>query len=86
MTLYHGIDPSGNWDVDTKEGLARAVEWMERHVAMFNDQGRWVIPRSGSIIVIDKVNKQAIRVLGLRPETSTQKVFEAMGWKWVDRA
>lgn len=75
-----------NMNVDTPDGLANAVEWMKDHVALIADQGRWVIPRSGSIVVIDHKNKQAIRVLGLLPEPSTQKVFEAMGWKWIDKA
>ncbi len=73
-------------NVDTPEGLAVAVEWMTEFVKLFNDQGRWIIPRSGSIVVIDNANKQAILVLSMAPETSTKKVFEAMGWKWIDRA
>lgn len=73
-------------DVDTPEGLAAAVEWQQSLIASLRDQGRWVVPRSGSVIVFDKVNKVAIRVLGLAPETSIQKVMTAMGWKWEDRA
>ena len=75
-----------NMNVDTPDGLANAVDWMKRFVDTLTDQARWAIPRSGSIVVIDKTNKQAIRVLGLLPEPSTQKVFEAMGWKWIDKA
>lgn len=83
----HGMSPGGNWDVDTPEGLSRSVEWMQRHVALLKDQGRWIIPRSGSIVVISHSNKTAYLVLCLHPagEPSTQKVFEAMGWKWVDK-
>lgn len=86
--LMHGLAKGGTdeWDVDTKHGMARAVEWMERQLAILSDQARWVIPRSGSIVVIDKKNKRAIRVLGMAPETSTKAVFEAMGWKWIDAA
>lgn len=71
--------------INTPEGLKQAVEWQQAHVAMLADQARWIVPRSGSIIVIDKTNKQAIRVLGLMPEPSIQAVFEAMGWTWVDK-
>lgn len=85
-TMMRGEHGGASWDVDTKEGLANAVEWMERHVTTFRDQGRWITPRSGSIVVLDQLNKQAIRVLGLAPETGTRKVFEAMGWRWIDRA
>jgi hypothetical protein len=85
--MMHGLDPRGNWDVDTKEGMARAKEWMERHVHLCADQARWIIPRSGSIVVIDKKNKTAILVLSMMPrvEDVTKRVFEAIGWKWEDR-
>lgn len=73
-------------NVDTPEGLKEAVKWQEGHVKLFADQGRWIVPRSGSIIVIDAKNKTATRVLGMAPETSIAKVFNAMGWTWVDRA
>jgi hypothetical protein len=74
------------WDTDTPEGLANAVEWMKQHVARIADGGTWLIPRSGSIVKIDHQNKRATRIAGLLPEPSTQKVFEAMGWTWVDES
>lgn len=75
-----------NMNTDTPEGLANAVTWMRTFVDTLADQARWAIPRSGSVVVIDKTNKQAIRVLGLLPEPSTKAVFEAMGWAWIDKA
>lgn len=84
----HGLGQSGvdDWDVDTPHGLARAREWMERQVALIANGGSWIIPRSMSVIVIDKVHKKATRMMGMLPETSTRKVFEAMGWTWEDKA
>lgn len=73
------------WNVDTPEGLIAATHWQSNTIEHIRDQGRWVVPRSGSVIVIDKTNKQAIRVFGLLPEPSIKKVFEAMGWTWVDK-
>lgn len=73
------------YDVDTPEGLAAAIEWQKQMIEHCSDQARWIVPRSSSIIVIDKTNKRAIRVLGAKPETSIQKVFEAMGWQWIDK-
>lgn len=75
-----------NFNVDTPGGLKLSVAWMQMHVARIHQGGRWIIPRSGSVVVIDHANKQAIRVLGLLPETSTEKVFQAMGWTWIDKA
>jgi hypothetical protein len=71
-------------NVETPERLANAVAGMREHVKGFGDQGRWIVPRSGAIVVLDQVNKEASLVLGL-PPPSTQKVFEAMGWRWTDR-
>ena len=85
VSMY-GMNPRGAWHIDDPKGLANAVEWMRRHVDLIQDNGRWIIPRSGSIVVFDKTNKRAIRVLGLLPEPSTQVVIEAMGWTWIDKA
>lgn len=85
-TMMQGEHGGDRWDVDTPEGLASAVEQMERHVATLSDNHRWIVPRTGSIVVIVHSKKQAIRVLGLMPETGTKKVFAAMGWKFVDKA
>lgn len=84
----HGISKGGtqDWDVETKHGLARAREWMERQIALVADGGTWILPRSMSIIRINKRDKIATRVSGFAPETSTQAVFESMGWKWRDEA
>lgn len=86
-TMMHGMHPGGEWNIDTKDGMYRAKEWMLRHVELFRDQGRWIIPQSGSVVVIDKANKQAILVLSLMPEMedATKRVFEAIGWTWVDK-
>jgi isoaspartyl peptidase/L-asparaginase-like protein (Ntn-hydrolase superfamily) len=86
MVMLHGMSPQGDWNVENPLGLARAVTWMERHVSMLADGAVWMLPRSMSIIHIDKTNKVATRRVGLAPEPSTQKVFEAMGWTWIDKA
>jgi hypothetical protein len=75
-----------NWDVDTPEGLANAVRWTEQFIHTLADGAIWAVPRSGSIIRIDKTNKRATRLFGLAPETSIEKVFTAMGWTWEDEA
>ena len=84
--FMYGPNRSDAWDVDTAEGLASAVEWMERHVATVSDNHHWIIPRTGSMVVIVRSTKQAIRVLGVAPETGTRKVFAAMGWRFIDKA
>lgn len=82
----HGMNRADRWNIDDPAGLANACEWMRRHLAMLADNARWIIPRSGSIVVIDKTNKRMIRVFGLLPETSTKVVIEAIGWTFIDKA
>jgi hypothetical protein len=73
-----------NFDVDTPEGMNRAIAWTETFLLMFKDGGIWAVPRSGTFIRIEKANKRAVKLLGLTPDPSIQKVFEAMGWTWED--
>jgi hypothetical protein len=56
----------------TPEALARAIE---QHVEQYGEQARWIIPPSGSVVVIDRKNRHAIRVLGLMPETSASTTY-----------
>jgi len=85
--MLHGMPKAANWNLDTAEGMANAVEWQRRQFALLRDQGRWLVPRSGSVIVVDQVNKRAICVLSMMgPETSIRRVVEAMGWTYIDKA
>ncbi len=69
-----------NFNIDTEEGMANAVAWQQKMIDVLADGGRWVVPRSGTIYMIDKTNKRARKVLGLKPEPTITRVFEAMGW------
>lgn len=69
-----------NLNIDTPEGMANAVAWQTKMIEVLVDGGRWLVPRSGTIYMIDKVNKRARKVLGLKPEPTITRVFEAMGW------
>jgi hypothetical protein len=83
--FFNSLAALMNWNVDTPEGLSNAIAWTEQFLLLLGDKGTWAVPRSGSIIEIDKVNKRAVLLVG-GPETSIQKVFEAMGWTWEDNA
>lgn len=73
-----------NFDLDTPEGMANAVEWQTRMVSVLKQGGRWIVPRSGSIYEIDHEGKRARRITGFVPEPTITRVFEAMGWKVVE--
>ena len=73
-------------NIDTLEGLAQAVAEQQALIDRIIPGGRWVVPRSGSIYMLDQENKMARRVHGLKPEPTITRVFEAMGWTVVEPA
>lgn len=72
------------WDVNTPEGLALAKEWLTQHLSNLSDRATWIVPRSGSIINIDKTNK-VVTILSLIPDESLAKVFVEIGWTVKDQ-
>jgi len=71
-------------NIDTPEGMAAAVAQQEQMISTICDGGRWVVPRTGSIYMLDQKNKCVKRVLGLVREPDIARVFRAMGWTVVD--
>jgi hypothetical protein len=82
-TPFYGLDPHGSWNVDTPEGMTRAKEWLERHLEIIGDGAVWAVPRSGSIIRVNKKEKVAVLIAQLTPDPSLGKVFCALGWTWI---
>ena len=73
-------------NIDTPEGLAQAVAEQQALIDEIVPGGRWVVPRSFSIYMLDQANKRVKRVHGLNPEPTITRVFEAMGWTVVEPA
>jgi hypothetical protein len=67
-------------DISTPEGMAAAIAWTERQVALVAQGGLWGIPRSGTAIRIDHENKTATFYGSRSVEPDVIKVFRAMGW------
>jgi hypothetical protein len=82
--IYYDLDPSGSWDISTPEGLARSKEWLDRHLTKIRDGGIWLVPRSGSVIRVYHSERKAVLGVQLLPDPALRKVFEALGWTWVD--
>ena len=68
-------------DINTSEGMKDAIAWMENMIRMVADGGLWAVPRSTTIIQIDKTNKNAVILRQRKPDTSIDAVFKAMGWE-----
>ena len=74
-----------NFKLDTKEGMANAVKWTQDMFNMMNDYGSWGIPRSGTLVRINKKEKVATITIGFMPDPSIRRVIEAMGWTVVEK-
>jgi hypothetical protein len=68
------------YDLDTKEGMANSVRWLELLLHAVADGGVWGVPRSGTLIHINKADKIATIQGGFLPDPSLAKVFVAAGW------
>jgi hypothetical protein len=73
-------------NINTKDGMAQAVAWQQKWVDGVKEGGVWVVPRSGNIIRISHRNRTATVVSSLVSEPDIRKVFEEMGWRYVDPA
>lgn len=68
------------YDLDTEEGMANSVRWLEKLLATLSEGAVWGVPRSGTCIHIDKADKIATIRGGFLPDPSLAKVFVAAGW------
>lgn len=72
-----------NYDLDTKAGMNNAVRWTQAMFDTVNDGGVWGIPRSGTLVRINKKDRIATLITGFAPDPSIRRVIEAMGWTVV---
>ena len=72
-----------NYDLDTKQGMVNAIIWTKRLIESLNDGGTWMIPRSGTLVRVDKKTQTATIDAPFMRDPSITKVLTAMGWKIV---
>lgn len=68
-------------DIHTKQGMTEAKAWTQNLIDTLNDGGVWAVPRSGTIIKFDKVNKKARVTHQMIPDISIEMILEALGWE-----
>lgn len=72
-----------NYDLDTKEGMMNAIMWTKKLIAQLNDGGKWLVPRSGTVVTFDKKTQTATVAAPFARDPSVTRVLKAMGWKIV---
>lgn len=75
-----------NFNVDTEEGMANAVEWAEQMFATLADGGRWIVPRSMSIYEVNHTTHTVRRIMGMFDEPVIERVVKAAGWKYENKS
>ena len=74
-----------NYDLDTKAGMNSAVQWTRNMFDTINDDGVWMVPRSMTMVRINKRERIATLIVGIAPDPSLKRVIEAMGWTVVEQ-
>ena len=69
-----------NYDLKTQEGIENSKRWLSSVLMTLGDNGMWGIPRSSTVIHINKSKKLATITHQDSPDVSIELVFEAIGW------
>ena len=69
-----------NYDLDTEEGMDNAKAWTAQTLALINDGGVWLVPRSGMRVMVHHADKAVTIYAGHSPDPSIPRVIEALGW------
>lgn len=70
-----------NYDLSTKKGMANCVKWTNDTLRHLKDGGIWMVPRSGTQVIMTDYNERKCRVVeGFAPDPSIIKVLRAGGW------
>lgn len=68
-------------DITKSQGMAEAKAWTQNLINNLKDGGQWIVPRSGTAIIFDKVNKKALVTHQLMPDIGIEMVLESLGWE-----
>lgn len=74
-----------NYNLDTRDGMNAAIKWTQQMFDAIKDGGAWGIPRSGTLVRINRKEKIATITLGFAPDPSIKRVIEAMGWTVIEK-
>ena len=69
-----------NYDLQTQEGLENSKHWLSLVLTKLSDNATWGIPRSNTVVRINKPKKIATITHQDLPDASIELVFEALGW------
>jgi hypothetical protein len=75
-----------NYDINTEQGMAASVSWVNAMLNKMKDGAVWVIPRSGTTVTIVRGNlKTCVYEEGFASDLTIPKVLKAAGWTFVKK-
>lgn len=75
-----------NYDINTEQGMAASVRWVNALFNRMNDGAVWVIPRSGTVVTkVDGNRKTCIYEEGFASDLTIPRVLKAAGWTFVKK-
>ena len=72
-----------NYNLDTKQGMVNAMIWTKKLIEQLNDGGKWLVPRSGTVVTFDKKTQTATVDAPFARDPSVTRVLKSLGWKIV---
>lgn len=70
-----------NYDINTPQGMANSVKWTRKVMESLHQGGVWMIPRSGTQVIMLDYSARKCRVVdGFASDISIKKVLRASGW------
>ena len=69
-----------NYDLNNHEGMENSKHWLSLVLMRLSDNATWGIPRSNTVVRINKPKKLATVIHQDSPDASIELVFEALGW------
>lgn len=70
-----------NYNINTPQGMANSVKWTKRVMRSLKEGGTWIVPRSGTqVIMLDYDARKCKVVDGFASDITIKKVLRAAGW------
>ena len=70
-----------NYDINTPQGMANCVKWTRNVMESIKDGGTWIVPRSGTqVVMLDYAARKCKVVDGFASDITIKMVLRAAGW------
>lgn len=72
-----------NYNLDTPDGMANAVVWLNNCLEHLVEGGTWIVPRSASLVKVVSHDRKLCEVFIGLPDPAIKRVIKEAGWTIV---